>query len=178
MSNDSEMSAKDALKLYELLENHNIVVWIDGGWAVDALLGTQTRSHADLDIALETRFLQHMREVLAEHGFHEIQRDDTRAWNFVLGNGTGLEIDVHAFTFDSNRDGVYGPIEDGVYYRADALTGQGTIAGRAVRCISPEWLVRFHTGYELGVTDFHDVKALCERFNIQLPDEYQDNPIH
>ena len=170
---DPEMSAKDALKLYELLENHNIVVWIDGGWAVDALLGTQTRSHADLDIALETRFLQHMREVLAEHGFYEIQRDDTRAWNFVLGNGSGLEIDVHAFTFDSNGDGVYGPIEDGVYYRADALTGRGVIEGRHVRCISPEWLVRFHSGYELKAKDFHDVMSLCRRFGIELPLEYR-----
>ena len=36
----------------------------------------------------------------------------------------------------------------------------------------PEWLVKFHTGYELDENDFHDVKALCERFCIALPDEY------
>ena len=40
----------------------------------------------------------------------------------MLGNGAGLELDVHAFTFDANGDGVYGPPEHGAYYRADALT--------------------------------------------------------
>jgi lincosamide nucleotidyltransferase A/C/D/E len=41
-----------------------------------------------------------------------------------------------------------------------------------VKCITPEWLVRFHTGYELDETDWSDVSALCERFGIPIPDEY------
>lgn len=176
MSSGSHMTAKDAIGLYDLLEREGIKIWIDGGWAVDALLGEQTRSHADLDIALETRFLRRLRDVLAECGYQQIPRDDTRPWNFVLGNGAGLEVDVHAFTFDENGDGVYGPPENGDYYRADALTGEGVIDGRPVRCISPEWLVRFRTGYELEETDFHDVTALCERFGIELPREYRDGP--
>jgi hypothetical protein len=57
----SHMSAKDAIALYSLSEKEGIKVWIDGGWAVDALLGRQTRNHADLDIALETRFLERLR---------------------------------------------------------------------------------------------------------------------
>src|SRR5258708_7387144 len=28
------------------------LVWIDGGWGVDALLGHQTRKHDDLDVAV------------------------------------------------------------------------------------------------------------------------------
>jgi lincosamide nucleotidyltransferase A/C/D/E len=170
------MSAQAALGLYDLLEEEGITVWIDGGWAVDALLGEQTRSHSDLDITLETRFLGRLRDVLAERGYQQIPRDDTRPWNFVLGNGAGLEVDVHAFTFDENGDGVYGPRENGDYYRADALAGVGVIEGRQVRCISPERLVRFHTGYELKKTDFHDVTSLCERFGIELPEEYGDGP--
>jgi lincosamide nucleotidyltransferase A/C/D/E len=59
-------------------------------------------------------------------------------------------------------------------YPAESLTGQGTIAGTGVRCISPVWLVRFHTGYELHDTDFHDVRALCAKFGIALPDEYRE----
>ena len=176
MSSGLHMSAGDALGLYDLFEGEGITVWIDGGWAVDALLGEQTRSHADLDIALETRFLARLRGVLAERGYQQIPRDDTRPWNFVLGNGAGLEVDVHAFTFDENGDGVYGPPANGDYYRADALTGEGVIEGRPVRCISPKWLVRFHTGYELKETDFHDVIALCERFGIELPEEYRGGP--
>ena len=173
MSNGSHMSAEDASTLYELFEGAGIVLWIDGGWAVDALLGEQTRSHADLDIALETRFVSQLREVLAARGFAQVPRDDTEAWNFVLGDHTGLEIDVHAFTLDENGDGVYGPPDNGDYYRADALTGEGVIEGRRVRCISAGWLVRFHDGYELGETDRRDVAALCECFGMALPERFR-----
>ena len=34
-------------------------------------------------------------------------------------------------------------------------------------------MVKFHTGYRLRDTDVRDVSALCERFGIDYPDEYQ-----
>ena len=69
--------------------------------------------------------------------------------------------------------GQYGPPGRGEFaYEADALVGTGTINGRPVACMSPHWLVRWHTGYELGADDLADVTALCERFGIPLPDEY------
>lgn len=48
----------------------------------------------------------------------------------------------------------------------------GTIDDRAVRCTTPEWLVHSHTGYEVDETDWADVSALCERFEIPIPSEY------
>jgi lincosamide nucleotidyltransferase A/C/D/E len=63
-------------------------------------------------------------------------------------------------------------IARGVAYLGEHLTGRGSIQSYPVRCISPEWLVRFHTGYELDESDFHDVRVLCERFGIAMPDEY------
>ncbi|HEY8497537.1 MAG TPA: hypothetical protein VIK98_10975 [Limnochordales bacterium] len=176
MATEPRMPAKDAIWLYDLLERAGIPVWIDGGWAVDALLGRQTREHGDLDIALEARFLDRLRDVLAEHGLREVPKEDSRPWNFVLGNGCGLEVDVHAFVFDENGDGVYGPPENGQYYRKEALTGRGFICGRPVRCISPEWLVRFHTGYDPRQKDFHDVVALCQHFGIELPAGFRRGP--
>jgi len=68
--------------------------------------------------------------------------------------------------------GRYGPPENGESYPAEALAGTGTVAGRTVDCITPEWLVRFHTGYEVDATDWGDVSALWERFAIPVPDEY------
>jgi lincosamide nucleotidyltransferase A/C/D/E len=52
------------------------------------------------------------------------------------------------------------------------LTGNGSINGYPVRCISPEWLVKFHSGYQLDENDYYDVRALCERFAIPLPAEF------
>ncbi len=49
----SEMTADAAVALLRLFAEHEIAVHVDGGWGVDALLGEQTRPHADLDIAMQ-----------------------------------------------------------------------------------------------------------------------------
>jgi lincosamide nucleotidyltransferase A/C/D/E len=161
------MNAGEAAELVESLEEHGLDVYVDGGWAVDALLGKQTRPHADLDIALPHRYVPRLRELLADRGYRDRARDDTWECNFVLADAHGREIDVHSYTLDDAGNNVYG-----VAYRSEHLTGRGSINGYPVRCISPEWLVKFHTGYKLDERDFHDVRALCERFGIPLPEEY------
>ena len=54
-------------------------------------------------------------------------------------------------------------------------TMQATISTewRTFASISPEWLVKFHTGYELDENDHQDVRLLCERFGIDMPDKYR-----
>jgi lincosamide nucleotidyltransferase A/C/D/E len=92
----------------------------------------------------------------------------------VLSDKEGREIDVHAITFDDYGNGLYGPAAKGESYPAASLTGRGEVRGRAVKCISPEWLVKFHAGYELDENDYHDVVALSDRFGIELPKEYRN----
>lgn len=92
---------------------------------------------------------------------------------FVLGDDRGREIDVHVIVLDGQGDGIYGPPARGEKYPAASLKGSGSIKGRRVRCISPEWTVRFHSGYELKDKDFQDVSALCGKFGSDLPQKYQ-----
>ena len=99
-------------------------------------------------------------------------RDDTSAWNFVLGDEAGRLVDVHVVVLDANGNGVFGPPERGVMYPAASLTGRGRVGGHAVKCVSAEWLVKFRTGYNLRECDFKDVGALCARFGIEYPAEY------
>lgn len=54
-------------------------------------------------------------------------------------------------------------------YPSASLTGSGAIDGRPVKCISPEFLVKFHSGYELDDNDLEDVAALCNRYGIDNP---------
>ena len=75
------------------------------------------------------------------------------------------------FVLDDQGNGIYGPAENG--YPAAALSGLGTITGHTVKCISPEWAVKFHSGYELKEKDYKDVSALCEKYEIKLPEEYE-----
>jgi lincosamide nucleotidyltransferase A/C/D/E len=58
------MNAADVIEIYTELERLGVRIWIDGGWGVDALLGRQTRPHADLDIAVEENSVQALRTVL------------------------------------------------------------------------------------------------------------------
>lgn len=167
------MTPEDVATLYERLEAHGLRVWIDGGWAVDALLGKQTRPHADLDIAIEQADVARLRSLLKSGGYTDIARADSSAWNFVLGDKAGRRIDIHAIVFDAAGNGILGPPENGNMYPAGSLDGSGVIAGRKVRCIAPAFLVRFHTGYPPRETDRHDVALLCKHFGIPLPDAYR-----
>ncbi|MBI4672669.1 MAG: aminoglycoside nucleotidyltransferase [Chloroflexi bacterium] len=166
------MNSTDVLDLYTQLHRRGIEVWLDGGWSVDALLGEQTRVHSDVDIVIQQKDVPKLREFLEQQGYFDVPRDDTSAWNFVLGDNNGRRVDVHAIVFDAEGNGLYGPPEKGVMYPAASLTGSGVINGQAVKCISPEYMVKFHTGYKLRESDFQDVAALCARFGIDYPEEY------
>jgi lincosamide nucleotidyltransferase A/C/D/E len=162
------MKAEEAAELIKFLEQQGVEVYVDGGWAVDALLGQQTRVHADLDIALSHKYVPRLRELLGGRGYQEQSRHDSWECNFVLANAAGCEVDVHSYTLDEAGNNIHG-----VAYKREHLSGKGFINDYAVRCISPEWLVKFHSGYELDENDYRDVRALCERFGIALPDEFE-----
>ncbi len=170
MSSKTIMEAKDVIEIVRLLEKENIDVWLDGGWAVDALLRKQTRSHSDLDIVIQQKDVPKLRRLL--RGYADAPRNDPSAWNFAIRDNKGREVDVHVIVFDKKGNGLYGPKKRGIMYPADSLTGTGTVQGRSVKCISAEYLVKFHSGYELKEEDFKDVYALHKRFGIALPSEY------
>jgi lincosamide nucleotidyltransferase A/C/D/E len=152
-----EMTAEDVLAFLDLARELKTKLWIDGGWAVDACLGHQTRKHADLDIALSSPDMDVVARALRARGYSTAPRGDNRSTNFALGDAAGHEVDLHASEL----------------YPPGSLAGRGEIAGRAVDCVGPEWLVRFHSGYPLDENDRADVIALCDAFGIELPPEYR-----
>ena len=54
--------------------------------------------------------------------------------------------------------------------RPRALAGTGSVAGRPVRCLTPEVQVLVHAGYELTDKDFRELHLLRERFGVELPE--------
>ena len=166
------MQQPEVIEFYMSMEKCGVTVWIDGGWGVDALLGKQTRPHKDLDIAIQEKDVAILRDQLKTEGYQDIKVEIARPHNFVLGDYEGLELDVHVIVLDGYGNGVYGPVENGEQYPAASLTGTGTIGDYPVRCISPEWMIKFHSAYELQEKDFKDVSALCDKFGIALPQEY------
>lgn len=169
----TEMTETDVLSFVELCEQNGFNVWIDGGWGVDALLGKQTRVHADLDIAIEQKYIDILEAVLGKQGYKRIKRKDERPHNFVLGDKANHQIDVHVVVLDEVGNGIYGPPENGEKFPASSLKGQGKIGWKAVKCIAGKDMIEFHTQYEPDEDDYHDVKLLCEKFNIPLPKIYK-----
>ena len=162
------MQGKETIELIQLLEQHRIEVYVDGGWAVDALLGHPTRAHNDLDIAMPHKHVGALRELLGCRGYWEKYRPDSWECNFVLADECGHELDVHSHELDKQGNNLYG-----VEYRREQLTGRGVIEGYSVRCVCAEWLVKFHSGYQLDENDYRDVRALCDHFGIPLPEEFR-----
>jgi lincosamide nucleotidyltransferase A/C/D/E len=164
------MTESAVIDLYAAFEAMGAIVWIDGGWAVDALLGEQSRPHGDLDIAVEEKYVTSLRDHLESRGYRDSPRDDTHRWNFALADDAGRTVDFHTFILDAHGD-----VIDGLKYPTGSLAGWGRIAGRPVRCIEPAHLVQFHTGYPIRPSDRADVAALCRRFGLALPDGYGDD---
>jgi lincosamide nucleotidyltransferase A/C/D/E len=166
------MNSEAVVDLYKSLEKIGINVWLDGGWGVDALLKKQTRSHSDVDIVVEEKHKESLNKYLkGTRGYKDVLRDDTSDWCYVLGNNDET-IDVHIININKEGRGIYGPAENNVYYPDYSLTCTGSINGIEVRCLSPEYQIESHSGYELKEKDYQDVKNLCEAFKIDLPEEY------
>jgi hypothetical protein len=70
-----------------------------------------------------------------------------------------------------NAEGVLGLVF-GLPYPPDSLQGVGLLLGHPLRCITPHWLDKLHTGYSLDENDYRDVSLLCRTFHLELPAEF------
>lgn len=167
-----EMSAAEALELVTHLEANGVDVWLDGGWAVDAALATQTREHDDLDLIVELQLVERLETALRERGYAVVRGGPPTS--FELTDSKGRQVDVHPVVFAESGDGVY-RLESGEnwIYPTSGFAGVGYVLGRQVRCLTPEVQMLCHTGYEPHRTSFDDVTALSRRFGIPLPEEYR-----
>src|SRR6266496_3049537 len=70
------LTARDVIEVLDWLDAVGVAVWVDGGWGVDALVGEETRNHADLDLALDSNHLDVARRALEKRGFrHDGSRE-------------------------------------------------------------------------------------------------------
>lgn len=165
------MDAERVLDLLDLLQARGLTVWLDGGWAVDALLAEQTRTHDDLDLVARLEESARIEEALAERGY--VLAGGGAPRSFELVDGLGHQVDVHPASFGPDGNGVYRLADGGDWiYPAAAFGGSGgSIGGRRVPCLAPEVvLVNHTTGYALDEAHQRDVLALCGRYGLPLPE--------
>jgi len=169
------MTGGEVTRIVAYLKEAGVRIWLDGGWCVDALVGRETRAHSDLDAAVELDKLASVMAALAPLGFR-VEVDD-RPTRLVLAASDGKRVDLHPLVFDEEGNGRQigaGPNGGDAVYPAQELTGNGIVCGRPVACLTPELLLRHHTGYKPTTKDRHNVRLLCERFGLPTPRTYLD----
>lgn len=166
------MCAEDVLEVVASLTTAGVAVWLDGGWGVDALLGEETRPHDDLDIVTAIGHLDATRAALRPLGF--VLAVDELPTRCVLRDSSDRRIDIHPITFDREGGGLQRqPDGSDFRYPPEGLAGTGTIAGHSFRCLTPEFQVRCHLAYEPDDDDRHDMRLLCARFSLALPQQFE-----
>lgn len=163
------VNKKDAIEIITWAEENGISIWIDGGWGVDALLEKETRAHNDIDLFVEEGNGDRFINIIKEKGFTEVVESYTTESHTVWKDAEGRIIDLHIFEYNEQGHIVY----ESEAYPPKVFGGTGKIGDMVVRCVDAENQVIFHLGYDHNENDVHDVKLLCERFNIPVPEQYK-----
>jgi hypothetical protein len=121
--------------LHRLFERESIDYWLFGGWAVDLHVGSVTRPHEDLDIAIWQADYARVCELLAaDRWVHAPEPGEDGSTGFTHGS---LRLEL-AFLARGERGEVYTPLRDGRAAWADGAFEDevGEIGGVRARVIS------------------------------------------
>jgi lincosamide nucleotidyltransferase A/C/D/E len=163
------MDADLVVGLVAHLASRGLPVWLDGGWAIDALLGRQRRTHDDLDVVAALEDVARIEAALGELGYLRVDAGNPRG--VVMLDADGHQVDVHPVVFTAEGDGIYQMTTGGEWiYPRDGFSGFGDVLGHRVPCLTPEVMMLCHaTGYVLDDVHQADVTALSEGFGIPIP---------
>ncbi len=153
------LPAEEVVAVVGLLEGGGVRAWVMGGWGVDALMGRETRPHADLDALVAQEDEQRALALLERRGYRVVER-------VLIDNLPPLRTAVVLLDGARHRLELQ-PIDTG---RLEALVAAapaggspfatGTVGGRTVPCLSAAGQEFFHTGYPQRPRDHADMGHL------------------
>jgi lincosamide nucleotidyltransferase A/C/D/E len=152
------MRANQLLDLVDRLLGVTPVVWIGGGWGVDALVGRQTRPHGDLDVLLDAPSLPAARSLLDGHGF--VVTEDWLPVRIEVAHPDGRRVDLHPVTFAEDGSGIQPGLDGTVFVYPVGCTTTGYVDGRPVTCLTAAQQLVFRQGFPLRPVDHHDITLL------------------
>ena len=153
----SGMTSAEVLAVIEWLEHCGAVYQVNGGWAVDALVGRQTRVHRDLDVFLDETAVPRLVDWLTERGY--TREADELPGRVELRRGEHA-VDVHPMTVDAEGNGVQRGSGDVVFVHQAADRTRARVAGRPVTVARVERLIELRRRYRHRDVDAHDLAQL------------------
>jgi hypothetical protein len=130
-----ERAQLEALRrVLELFEQGAIESWLFGGWAVDFHVGSITRAHADLDLAVWASDLPRIAALLADDGWSHAPEPGEDGYTGYEHDGVRLELALLAHRPDG---AIATPLRDGfAAWPADAFGDEvGELSGIRARVI-------------------------------------------
>jgi lincosamide nucleotidyltransferase A/C/D/E len=160
----------------KLLSSLDVPFWLAGGWAMDALLHRQTRSHSDLDLIVARDDETLIVSSLTHRG--SVIEEDERPSRLAMRDPQGVGIDLLFMTVDEQGCAHWRLYDGSTYvFAADALSGVGRIDSTAVSCLSAAGVVEFtrlHRSIlgENRSSDIHGVRRTCTGLGLPIPADY------
>lgn len=150
----------DVLAVTAALGSADIRYWVAGGWGVDALVGRQTRSHRDLDVAVGADQLAEAVALVSPLGYQP--ETDWLPVRLELAAPGERWVDLHPVVFDAQGNGQQEGLHGTSFaYPAADLT-VGWIDGYRLPCLSVDLQRAFHSGYAPRPVDLCDLALLTE----------------
>ncbi|MGN6408289.1 MAG: nucleotidyltransferase domain-containing protein [Curtobacterium sp.] len=155
------MTDADVVAVADALDAAEVRWWVAGGWAVDAVVGRQTRPHEDLDLVVDRPTIATAVAVLQGLGFTHVRPDPDGRDRFVpeaflkerevVQDRSGRLIDLHPVDLPGWPDGM----------TADEAFARGRVGARAVPVLSAALQLRARHG-PMRAKDDADVRLLHE----------------
>ena len=151
------MPAERVVETLAALRSAGVEAWVIGGWGIDALAGTQSRTHRDLDLIVDHPEIELALAVLLELGYVEWHRHlrpeqigdlEAAGDNVVVRDEKMRVVDVHDVAVRSSGQ----------------QFASGTIEGFRVNCFTAKQQLRAHQGYRKRLPH----EQLRSRNNVQL----------
>jgi lincosamide nucleotidyltransferase A/C/D/E len=163
------MEINDVLDVMDLFAREQVCCWIDGGWGVDALVGRETRPHADLDLVIARPDLASAVALLEAQGYRV-----TRDWlptAIALRDASERQVDLHPVDPTPDGGGDQTLLDGSAWHYGGPVAG--VIGGRRVPCCSAAEQLVMHVGYEPRPSDVHDVRLLASTYGLPFPEPYR-----
>ena len=146
------------LKVLDMFDELGVQYYLDGGWGVDVLYGSQTREHQDIDIDYDAACTRQVLQGLMDMGF--VVRFDWFPFRAELEHEEYGLLDVHPFDF-TDPECVLQVNPDGGYREyPSSYFGEALFEGRKIPCITAEGQKEFHSFNRLHEQGLHDLTIL------------------